>query len=83
LGLSVDARRNRCRDAGCDELPRFGPMVEIVSVTAVVPAPAAIDAGVKPQLAPGGPVINGGRPAHEKLTDELNVAAPTGAAENV
>jgi hypothetical protein len=55
----------------------FGPVVEIVSVTAVVPAPAAIDAGLNPQLS------SAGRPAHEKLTPDVNVAPPTGTAENV
>jgi len=52
-------------------------VVEIVSVTAVVPAPAAIDAGLNPQL------LNAGRFAHPKLTPELKAPPPTGAAENV
>jgi len=63
------------RDRDCAS--EFGPIVEIVSVTAVVPAPAAIDAGLNPQL------VNAGRLSHPKLTPELNVPPPTGTAENV
>jgi hypothetical protein len=55
----------------------FGPVVEIVTVTAVVPAPAAIVAGLKAQL------LNAGKPEHPKLTAELNVPPPIGTAENV
>jgi len=55
----------------------FGPVVETVSVTTVVPAPAATDAGLNPQL------LNAGRFAHPKLTAELKAPPPTGAAENV
>jgi hypothetical protein len=69
-----------CRDS----VPKFGPVVEIVTVTGVAPVvPAAIDAGLNSQLAPGPPVINGGNPEHAKLTAELNDAPPAGAAENV
>jgi hypothetical protein len=32
------------------EVPPYGPVVAIVSVTAVVPAPAPIDGGLKEQL---------------------------------
>jgi len=59
------------------ELPWYGPVVAIVSVTEVVPAPAAIDVGLKLQL------VSAGRFAHAKLTAPLNVAPPIGAAENV
>jgi hypothetical protein len=52
-------------------------VVVIVSVTAVVPAPAAIDAGLNPQL------VNAGRFIHAKLTAELKVPPPTGTAEKV
>jgi hypothetical protein len=60
----------------------FGPVVKIVSVTAVVPAPAAIDGGLNTQLAPGSPSVNSGNSEQAKLTVEPNVP-PTGAAENV
>jgi hypothetical protein len=56
-------------------LAEFGPTVAIVSVTAVVPAPAAIDAGLNWQIRS---VFT-----HVKLTAELNAAPPTGTAENV
>jgi hypothetical protein len=55
----------------------LGPQVEIVSVTAVVPAPVAIVAGLKLQF------VSAGWFEHVKLTAELKVASPTGAAENV
>jgi hypothetical protein len=61
--------------------PEFGPVVEIVSVTRVAPAPAAIDGGLNTQLAPGRPLVNSGKPEQAKLTAELNVP-PAGAAEN-
>ena len=59
---------------------RFGPVVVIVSVTAVVPDPAAIVAGLNPQLVVPAGV---GRFAHARLTVELKAAPPTGTAENV
>jgi hypothetical protein len=49
----------------------------MVSITVVVPAPAAIDAGLNPQL------VNAGKPEHVKFTAVLNIPPPTGAAENV
>jgi hypothetical protein len=49
----------------------------MVSVTPAAPTPAAIDAGLNPQL------VNAGRPEHVKFTAVLNVPPPTGAAENV
>jgi hypothetical protein len=58
-------------------LPPFGPVVEIVNVTAVVPAPAAINVGLKLQL------VSAGKFAHAKLTAPLNVPPPTGAAEKL
>jgi len=54
----------------------FGPVVLAITVTEVVPAPAAIDAGLKEQL------VNDGNPEHPKLTAAPN-AAPSGSAENV
>jgi hypothetical protein len=63
--------------------PKFGPVVKIVSVTAVVPAPAVIDGGLNPQLAPGSPLVNSGNSEQAKLTVEPNVPPPTGAAEKV
>jgi hypothetical protein len=65
--------------------PRFGPTVVIVSVTAVVAAPAGIVGGLNAQLAPAPPVVvvNGGRPEHAKITSELNAAPAPGAAEKV
>jgi hypothetical protein len=47
-------------------VPEFGPVVAIVSVTAFVPAPVAIDAGLNPQL------VNAGSFSHPKLTPEPN-----------
>jgi len=70
----IQAMRNTARS--CDAVPKFGPVVAIVNVTAVVPAPAAIVAGLKAQL------LNAGNPEHAKLTVELNAASPTGTAEN-
>jgi hypothetical protein len=61
----------------CDCVLAFGPVVVIVSATAVVLAPAAIDAGLNTQL------VNAGKLLQAKLTLELNVAPPTGAAEDV
>jgi hypothetical protein len=60
-----------------DSFAAFGPVVVIVSVTGVVPAPAAIDAGLKPQF------VNACTPEHAKLTAELNAVPPAGTAENV
>ena len=62
---------------------KFGPQVQIVRVTSVVPAPVPIVAGLNPQLAPAPPLVNVGKPEHAKLTAELNVPPPTGAAANV
>lgn len=72
---TVKAVRSTAR--GCDAVPKFGPVVTIVSVTAVVPAPTAIDVGLNPQL------VNGGGFVQAKLTAELKVPPPTGAAEKV
>jgi hypothetical protein len=55
----------------------FGPVVVIVSVTGVVTAPAASEAGLNTQF------VNAGWLLHAKLTAELKVALPTGAAENL
>ena len=63
-----------CSAAGLAEL---AAVVRIVSVTVVVPAPAAIAAGLNPQL------VNAGKPVHPKLTAELKAAPPAGTAENV
>jgi hypothetical protein len=54
-------------------------VVVIVSVTGtgVGSVPAAIDAGLNTQF------VNAGKLLHAKLTLELNVVPPTGAAENV
>jgi hypothetical protein len=76
------ARPARSAFAGrCAGVFRFGPVVVIVSVTGtgVAPAPAAIDAGLNTQLVN----VNAFGVAHAKLTSELNVAPPTGVAENV
>jgi len=54
----------------------------MVTVTGVVVAPAAIAAGLNTHAAPGSPLVNAGRPPHEKLTAEPN-DAPPGTAENV
>lgn len=59
------------------ELPLYGPVVEIVNVTVVVPAPAAIVAGVKAQ------VDRAGKLPHVKFTVPVKVAAPAGAAEKL
>jgi hypothetical protein len=69
--LCMEARRGR------DWVPKFGPVLEIVSVTLVDGAPAAIADGLKAQL------VNAGKPVHPKFTAELKVAPPVGAAENV
>jgi hypothetical protein len=58
------------------ELP-YGPVVAMVSVTAVVPAPAAIAGGVKAQ------VVRSGKLLHVKFTVPVKVAAPAGAAEKL
>lgn len=55
----------------------YGPVVAIVSVTGVVPAPTAIERGLKVQL------DSLGRFAQAKLTVEVNVALPRGAAEKL
>ena len=73
----AQAVRSTAPTRGRDCVPEFGPAVAIVKVTAVVPAPAAIDAGLNPQL------VNAGRFAHPKLTPELKTPPPTGLAENV
>jgi hypothetical protein len=49
----------------------------MASVTAVADAPDAIVAGLNTQF------VNAGNPEHAKLTPELNVPPPAGAAENV
>lgn len=59
------------------ELPLFGPVVEIVSVTAVVPAPAAIEVGLKLQP------VNAGKFAQLKFTAPVKVDPPAGAAEKL
>ena len=59
------------------ESPLYGPVVAMVSVTGVVPAPDAIDTGLKVQL------VSAGRFAHAKLTVPLKVAPPAGTAEKV
>ena len=74
---AVQAVRSTASTRGRDCVPEFGPVVAIVKVTAVVPAPAAIDAGLNPQL------VNAGRLAHPKLTPELKTPPPAGLAENV
>jgi hypothetical protein len=74
---AVQAVRSTAPTRGRDCVPKFGPVVAIVSVTVVVPAPAAIDAGLNPQL------VNAGKLAQPKLTAELNDPAPTGVAEKV
>jgi hypothetical protein len=58
-------------------VPKFGPVVVIVSETAVVPVPAAIEAGLNPQF------VNAGRFEHANVTVEVNAPPPTGAAANV
>jgi hypothetical protein len=58
-------------------LTELGVVVRIVSVTAVVPAPIAIDVGLNMQL------VNVGKLEHPKLTPEEKTASPTGLAENV
>ena len=64
-------------DAAFDELVgKEQTDLRIRLLTAVVPAPAAIVAGLKAQL------LNAGNPEHAKLTVELNAAPPTGTAEN-
>jgi hypothetical protein len=63
--------------AGAHNVGKFGPQVEIVSVTVVAPAPAAIVAGLNAQP------VNTGWPEHPKLTVELKAAPAAGAAENV
>jgi hypothetical protein len=62
---------------GCDCIPKFGPVVEIVSVTTVACAPVAIELGLNPQA------VNAGKLLHAKFTAELKVEPPTGVAENV
>ena len=73
----VQAVRSTAPTRGRDCVPKLGPVVAIVKVTAVVPAPEAIDAGLNPQP------VNAGKFVHPKLTAELNVPLPTGLAENV
>jgi hypothetical protein len=55
---------------------RFGPHVEIVKVTDVVPAPGAIHVGLKLQL------VDAGRLVQPKFTADVNELPPTGDAEN-
>ena len=69
--------RSTAATRGRDFVPEFGPVVAIVRVTAVAPAPATIDAGLNPQL------VNAGRLVQPKLTPELKTPPPTGLAENV
>jgi hypothetical protein len=59
------------------EPPLFGPVVEIVTVTGVVPAPAAIEDGLKMQL------VKAGRFAQAKATAPVKVEPPAGAAEKL
>src|ERR1700686_4953011 len=73
----VPSVRSAVPTRGRDCVPEFGPVVAIVKVTAVVPAPAAIDVGLNPQL------VNAGRFTHPKLTAEEKTVPPTGLAENV
>jgi len=73
----VQAVRSTAPTRGRDCIPEFGPAVAIVKVTAVVPAPAPIDAGLNPQL------VNAGRLVQPKLTPELKTPPSTGLAENV
>jgi hypothetical protein len=56
---------------------KFGPQVQRVSVTAVADTPEAIVVGLNRQF------VNAGNPEHAKLTSELNVPPPAGAAEKV
>ena len=58
-------------------MPALGPVVAMVRVTGVVPAPAAKDVGLKLQL------VSNGRFAHAKFTAAVNEPPPSGAAENV
>jgi hypothetical protein len=69
--------RSRALLRGSDCIPKFGPVVEIVSVTAVACAPVAIELGLNPQA------VNVGKLLHAKFTAELKVEPPTGVAENV
>jgi hypothetical protein len=69
--------RSTAPTGSLDSFAAFGPAVVMVSVTGVVPDPAAIVAGLNPQLA------NAGNPEHAKLTAALNAVPPTGTAENV
>ena len=73
----VQPVRSTAAALGFNCVPKFGPVVAIVKVTAVVSAPAAIDAGLNPQL------VNAGRLVQPKLTPELKTPPPTGLAENV
>ena len=57
--------------------PLIGPVVEMVAVTEVVPAPAVSDAGLKLQL------VSAGKLAQANVTAPVNVAPPTGAAEKL
>jgi len=75
--LALAERRTPPPVPGGHWVGRFGPQVQRDRVTAVVPAPAAIDAGLNPQP------VNAGRFAHTKFTAELKVVPPAGAAENV
>jgi hypothetical protein len=69
--------RSRTLLRGSDCIPKFGPVVEIVSVTTVACAPVAIELGLNPQA------VNAGKLLHAKFTAELKVEPPTGVAENV
>ena len=60
---------------GFDSVPKFGPVVVMVSVTAVALAPAEMDAGLKAQL------VSTGNPEQANVTFELNALLPTGAAK--
>ena len=63
-------------------LGKFGPQVQIVRVTPVIDAPAAIVVGLNRHWGPTDPLVNAGKPVHARFTAELNVPPP-GAAANV
>ena len=75
--MPLQAVRGKAGIRGWDAAPKLGPLVAMVSVTAVVPVPAAIVAGLNAQL------VSAGRFEHAKLTVELNDPPPAGNAENV
>jgi hypothetical protein len=81
LAVSSVFRSARLRAVfrGMDSVPRFGPVVAMVRVTLVAPAPGEIEGGLKAQL------VSAGRLALEqaKFTTPLKVEAPTGAAKKL